>query len=82
MEIPSAAMGKRLVSIDAMRERSREGEKRTFQTTHDSIETFRTQFVVTEGAQQLADDDVRLFSRLERPHIREDKLDRRTPFEC
>lgn len=58
------------------------GAKLTLERPHHAVEAFRTQLVVAERAEQLADNDVGLFPRAETPHVRVDELDLAAPFEC
>ena len=55
--------------------------RRTFQSPHYAIKTLGTELIVAERSQELADDDVCLFTRVETPHVRVDELDLAAPLE-
>lgn len=54
----------------------------TFHEAHGTIETFRTEFVVAETAQQLRHQDICLCRYLNLSHIAKQDLDLVVPFEC
>jgi hypothetical protein len=52
----------------------------TFQEAHCAVEALRTEFVVSEGAQQFTDNNVRRFRKYEGPHVAKQNADLLPPF--
>ena len=52
----------------------------TFQEAHCAVEALWTEFVVSEGAQQFTDDNVRRFRKYEGPHVAKQNADLLPPF--
>ena len=52
----------------------------TFQEAHGAVQTLRTELIVTEGAEQLADQDVDLFGHSQSSHVAKYELYFVTPL--
>jgi hypothetical protein len=62
---------------DAIWEKS---EGPTFQETHCAVEALWTEFIVSKGAQQFTNNDVRRFRKYKGPHVAKQNADLLPPF--
>jgi hypothetical protein len=60
--------------------RREKSEGPTFQETHCAVEAFWTEFIVSKGAQQFTDNDVRMFRKNNGPHVAKQNADLLPPF--
>jgi len=60
--------------------RREKSEGPTFQETHCAVEALWTEFIVSKGAQQFTDNNVRRFRKYKGPHVAKQNADLLPPF--